>query len=291
MEFFLTALISGVSLGCLYGLVGLAFTSIFNSSRVINFATGELVMLGTFGASLFLVTWAMPAPIAVLLLLVMAVAGGLFVNLAFAERLVRLKMPIVTTVIITLGGALIISGSVGLVTDFMYFSIISPFGTKPLPLGPTAISPQYVAVIVTTIVVAIGYWFLLNKTRLGLGLRALGINSDMASLTGINPRQTRMLAWVIASAICGIAGFLALPIVLPSALMGLPLVVYGFIAAVLGGFGYPFAALAGGVILGLVIQFITAYISGGVAEFLMFILLLIVLMFRPAGILGLKTQY
>jgi len=233
----------------------------------------------------------MPAPIAVLLLLAVAIAGGLFVNQVFAEKLVRLKMPIVTTVLITLGGALIIGGLVGFFTNFMYFPTTSPFGTKSIPLGPVAISPSYAAVIGTTIVIAVGYWFLLNKTHLGLGLRALGINADMASLTGINPRLTRTLAWVIASAICGIAGFLALPIVLPSAIMGLPLVVYGFIAAVLGGFGYPFAALAGGLILGLVIQFITAYISAGVAEFLMFVLLLIVLMVRPAGILGLKTLY
>jgi len=119
----------------------------------------------------------------------------------------------------------------------------------------------------------------------------LGINADMASLSGINPTLTRALAWVIAAVICGIAGFLALPIALPSAIMGLPLVIYGFIAAVLGGFGYPFAALVGGIILGLILQFITAYISGGLAEFIMFILLLIVLMVRPAGILGLKPQY
>jgi len=159
VEFFLTAVISGISLGCLYGLVGLAFTSIFNSSRVINFATGDLVMLGAFGASLFLCTLALPAAVGVLLMLAMVIIGGLFVNLVFVERLVRLKVPTVTTVMITLGGGLIISGLVGYFTNFMYFPVTYPFGNEPIPLGPIAISRQYFAVIIITIVIAGSYWF------------------------------------------------------------------------------------------------------------------------------------
>jgi branched-chain amino acid transport system permease protein len=108
----------------------------------------------------------------------------------------------------------------------------------------------------------------------------------MAALLGIRLTNTRMLAWCISAGITGIAGFLIAPLMLSSALMGLPVVVNGFIAAIIGGFGKPMAAVLGGIILGLMIQFFTGYVSSGLGEVLVFIALIVVLAFRPQGILG-----
>jgi branched-chain amino acid transport system permease protein len=159
---------------------------------------------------------------------------------------------------------------------------------KPIVLAKLRITPQYAAIIVATGVLSFAYWWFINKTYVGLGLRAVGINSDMANLVGINPRLSRMLTWAISSMISGIAGFLIAPLITPTAHMGLPVVVNGFIAAVIGGFGYPLAAVSGGIALGMLVQFFTAYISGGYAQLVMFVVLLVVLAVRPRGIWGLK---
>jgi branched-chain amino acid transport system permease protein len=289
MEYFLLTLVTGVSMGCTFGLVALAFTAIFNASRVINFANGDLAVVGAFAASLFVFSGKAHPVIGFLAVLALPMVAGLLINW-LVEPSVKRKAPIINSILITMGGGLIIVGLIGIYTNFSYFNTGYVFGTKPLLLGGIRISPQYVAILVATAALSLAYWLFLNKTALGLALRALGINADMASLVGINTTTYRMLTWASSSIISGIAGFLIAPLIVPTALMGLPVVVNGFIAAVIGGFGYPLAAVTGGIVLGLLIQFFSAYVHGGMAQLVVFPVLLVVLVFRPTGIWGLKLQ-
>lgn len=289
MEYFLLTLVTGISMGCTFGLVGLAFTAIFNASRVINFANGDLAVVGAFAASLFVFSGKAHPVIGFLAVLALPMVAGLLINW-LVEPSVKRKAPVINSILITMGGGLIIVGLIGIYTNFSYFNTGYVFGTKPLLLGGIRISPQYAAILVATAVLSLAYWLFLNKTALGLALRALGINADMASLVGINTMTYRMLTWASSSIISGIAGFLIAPLIVPTALMGLPVVVNGFIAAVIGGFGYPLAAVTGGIILGLLIQFFSAYVHGGMAQLVVFPVLLVVLVFRPTGIWGLKLQ-
>jgi branched-chain amino acid transport system permease protein len=289
MEYFLLTLVTGVSMGCTFGLVGLAFTAIFNASRVINFANGDLAVVGAFAASLFVFSGKAHPVIGFLAVLALPMVAGLLINW-LVEPSVKRKAPIINSILITMGGGLIIVGLIGIYTNFSYFNTGYVFGTKPLLLGGIRISPQYAAILVATAALSLAYWLFLNKTALGLALRALGINADMASLVGINTTTYRMLTWASSSIISGIAGFLIAPLIVPTALMGLPVVVNGFIAAVIGGFGYPLAAVTGGIVLGLLIQFFSAYVHGGMAQLVVFPVLLVVLVFRPTGIWGLKLQ-
>jgi branched-chain amino acid transport system permease protein len=289
MEYFLLTLVTGVSMGCTFGLVALAFTAIFNASRVINFANGDLAVVGAFAASLFVFSGKAHPVIGFLAVLALPMVAGLLINW-LVEPSVKRKAPIINSILITMGGGLIIVGLIGIYTNFSYFNTGYVFGTKPLLLGGIRISPQYAAILVATAALSLAYWLFLNKTALGLALRALGINADMASLVGINTTTYRMLTWASSSIISGIAGFLIAPLIVPTALMGLPVVVNGFIAAVIGGFGYPLAAVTGGIVLGLLIQFFSAYVHGGMAQLVVFPVLLVVLVFRPTGIWGLKLQ-
>jgi len=289
MDYFLLTLVTGVSIGCIYALVGLAFAAIFNASRVINFANGDLAVVGAFAASLFVFSGKVHPAIGFLLVLMLSIIAGLLIN-QLVEPSVRRKAPMINSILITMGGGLIIVGLIGIFTNFGYFRTGHLWGLKPLLLGKIRISPQYLAIIVVTAVLASAYWFFLNRTNWGLGLRVLGINPDMASLVGINTVRGRMFTWAISSGISGIAGFLIAPLIVPTALMGLPVVVNGFIAAVIGGFGHPLAAVTGGIILGLLVQFFTAYVSAGNAHLVVFLLLLGVLVFRPTGIWGVKLQ-
>jgi branched-chain amino acid transport system permease protein len=289
MEYFFLTLITGISIGCTFGLVGLAFTAIFNASRVINFANGDLAVVGAFAASLFVFSAKVHPAIGFLGVLALSIAAGLFINY-LAEPSVRRKAPVINSILITMGGGLMVAGLIGIYTNFSYFQTGFVFGLKTVVLGKARIAPQYAAIMGATAVLAFLYWWLLNKTYLGLGLRALGINPDMASLVGINTARGRALTWAVSSAISGIAGFLIAPLMVPTALMGLPVVVNGFIAAVIGGFGHPLAAVTGGIILGLLIQFFSAYVSAGNAQLVMFLALLVVLAVRPTGIWGVKLQ-
>jgi branched-chain amino acid transport system permease protein len=288
MEFFFISLVSGIAIGSVWGLTGLAFTAIFNASRVINFGGGELCMVGAYAGSLLVFSGLVPLPIGLIGVVVLPIIAGIIINRVFVERTVRRKADTISSVLVTMAASLIVSGIIGFITKFQYFRTGLIFGNDSIRLGTFSISPQYLAIIIAFILLAVGYWFFLKKTRVGLGLQAAGINADMASQVGINMVLMRDLAWILSSAIGGIAGFLAAPIVVPTANMGGPLLVYGFIGAVLGGFGYPLAALAGGIILGLCIQFFTGYISAAHADLVIFIALLVVCAFRPTGILGLK---
>jgi branched-chain amino acid transport system permease protein len=289
MEYFLLTLVTGFCSGCTFGLVGLAFTAIFNASKIINFANGDLAVVGAFASALFVFSRKVHPIAGVVGILIMSVAAGVFLYL-LTEPTVRKKAPVINSILVTMGGGLITSGLIGIQTKFLYFQTGFIFGSKPFVLGPLRLSPQYILIVLTTAVLTFSYWLVLNKTYLGMGLKALGINPDMANLVGINDRLGRALTWGISSGISGIAGFVLAPLTLPSALMGMPLVINGFIAAVIGGFGYPLAAVTGGLALGLFVQFFTAYISPGFAQLVMFLVLIIVLIFRPTGIWGLKLQ-
>ena len=288
MEFFIATLVAGLSIGSIYGFIGLSFTAIFNASQVINFAQGELAMLGAFAGSILLFSGAVPLPLGIVGIVALPIAVGIGINFIFSEPLVKHKAPIISPILATLGASLILSGSIGAYTDFSFFKTRFIFGIDPLDLGFCKLSTQYAAIIISVTVLGVGYWVLLNKTRIGLAFKAVGIDDDMASLVGIKLKQVRLYAWCISSFMSGVAGFLVAPLILPSALMGLPLMVNGFVAAVFGGFGKPGAAILGGVVLGLLTQFFTGYISAGFGELLVFFALIVILAFRPQGILGEK---
>lgn len=289
MEYFMLTLTGGIAIGCTYGLIGLAFTAIFNASRVINFASGDIAIAGAFAASLFVFSGDLPLILGLFGVLFFSVLCGLLVN-EMAEPSVRKQAPVINTILITLSGGLIVEGVIGAYTHFSYFQTKMIFGFRPITFGSFSIAPQYGAIILITAVLTFSYWWMLNKTYLGMGIKALGINADMSALLGINTRRTRALTWAISSSIAGISGFLIAPLTAPTALMGGELVVNGFIAAVIGGFGHPLAAVSGGIALGLLIQFFSAYVSAGYAQLVMLCTLMLVLAFRPTGIWGLEIQ-
>lgn len=286
MELFVITLIGGICTGVLYGLIGLGFMAIYNASKVINFTQGALAMIGAFVGYLLVFNGIVPLPLGILLVIVASMLCSIIVGFLLAEPLVTKCLPATTIMLATLGGALILEGGIGLITNFQWFKTSFVFGTKPLVFGVMRISPQYLAIMIATVICCIGYWFLLNKTRIGLEIRAVGTDAYMSSLLGFKLKRTRLFAWSLSGGITGLAGFLVAPLMLSSPLMGLPIMVSGFIAAIIGGFGKPLAALVGGVVLGLLIEFFTGYISAGSGDLLVFLALIVILAFRPQGIMG-----
>lgn len=286
MELFLITLTAGVCTGVLYGLVGLGFMAVYNASKVVNFSQGALGMVGAFIGFLFVFNAKVPLLLGIVLCMVIPMVFAVGVNFFLAEPLVKRNYSPTIVMIATLGGTLVIEGIVGIYTNFAWFKTSFVFGSNAFSYGIFRISPHYIATLIITAILCVGYWFVLNKTKIGLGIRATGTDSYMAGLVGIKVGKTRMLAWAISAGITGVAGFLMAPLILSSAIMGLPVVVNGFIAAIIGGFGNPLAAVVGGIVLGLLTQFFSGYVSVGFGEFLVFVVLILILALRPEGIMG-----
>lgn len=284
MELFITTLVAGITVGCIYGLIALALCTIFNVSELVNFGQGHMAMLGAFAGSLFIFTRGWPLFIGIIAIIVFSVICALGFHYFLSEPFLRRGAPILTPILALLGGALFLEGAIGVWTGFSHFNTEFIFGREPLVLGLFKILPQYAVIIIAAAVLTALYWFLLYKTNLGLAIRGTGIDSETASIMGVNLSRVRLAAYIISGIIAGFAGFLIAPLVMPSALIGFPWVISGFIAATFGGFGSPFAALGGGLAIGLITKFFAAYVSPGNATLLMFLAMLMILAFRPEGL-------
>ncbi len=285
---FFIILFSGISIGSIYGLVALTFTSIYNASRVINFAQGEFVMLGSLGAFIFLGILRLPIILTFLLTIAFVSIVGLAIQRLMVSPLVAKGAPVFTLILSTLSSGLIISGSVGAATEYAWLRVAPLAGSIPVRLSGVPMMPQNLFIIGATVLLVVAYRFFLKKTFTGVALRATGADKDMASLVGIRSSTMIGLAFAISAAMSAIAGILVAPIAHASAEMGLPLVIKGFIACIFGGLGNPYAAVLGGLILGITGALLTGYFSSVYAEIVTFVILLLILIPRPAGLFGEK---
>jgi branched-chain amino acid transport system permease protein len=281
---FFPILVVGVSLGSLFGLVGLAFTVIVNASQLLNFAQGDFAMIGVAVCWFFMSIVGLPLwlsfPLGV-------IAGGLFGLLTekvIVTPLLRRGASQFPVMLGTMAMGIIAAGTVGVFTDFWWMEIRHFLGTDPWRVKEFFIDTQGALIIIATVVLVIGYWCLLNKTRLGIALRATGFNREVSMLLGIQTSRMVGLSFVISGVIAGIAGVLCAPLSAFSALDGLPLSVNGLIAVIVGGWGNPYAAVLGGITLGLIRALLTGYFSSAYAEAATFLVLIVVLTLKPKGL-------
>lgn len=281
---FISIMFVGLSLGSLFGLVGLAYTVIINASQLVNFGQGDFSMLGVAVCWFLMSILGWPLwlafPVAV-------IAGGLLgiaAEKAIVTPLLRKEVHPFYPILGTMAIGTIVAGCVGIYTGFYWMQIKYFLGTEPWKVKGLSIDTQGAIIIITTVILVIAYWFLLNKTRLGTALRATGFNREVSTLMGIQTSRMVRLSFVISGVIAAIAGVLCAPMSAFTAHDGLPLAVNGFIALIVGGWGNPYAAVLGGVTLGVVRALLTGYFSSAHAELVTFLVLIIVLTVKPSGI-------
>ena len=247
---FLQYLISGLTMGSIYALVGLGFTIIYAVTRIINFAQGEFVMLGGM-LSFYLISAAgIPmAPALILSVLIAAAIGAIMYLLAIRTAK---RASVVSLIIITIGAAVFIRGiaGVGWGVDFVrppYFT-----GDESISFLGAYIHPQALWIIGTTLAVTVLLHLFLSYTMVGKALKACAINPRAAGLVGINAKTMALIAFALAAAIGGIGGAVMAPLTLTSYNVGVMLGLKGFVAASIGGFKSPIAAVIGGITLGII---------------------------------------
>lgn len=276
--------VSGLTVGAIYALIAIGFTIVFSTVRVVNFAHGEFVMAGGVLYAWLAIAHQVPVAIAV----PAAVVGCVLVAwLSYELCLAGMdKDNHIAQVMVTLGVGITIKGVaqvfIGKDTQFP-----PPFTSgAPLALGTVTISQQTLWIVGSLAVLLGLLWALLQKTRVGKGMRAVAINHYAAVLMGISPRRAAIIAFALAGLIGGAAGALLAPVASAHYDNGIFLGIKGFAAAILGGLGNPVGAVVGGVILGLTESLTAGYVSSVYKDAVSLVLLLAILLLRPQGLLG-----
>jgi branched-chain amino acid transport system permease protein len=253
---FVQYLVSGVTQGSIYALIGLGFTMIYAVTRIINFAQGEFVMLGGMLSFTLASSVGLPlAPALIISILVATLVGA--VMYLFAIRPAK-NASVVSLIIITIGAAIFIRGLAGVLWGVTAVRPPVFTGSNSLSFLGAFIAPQALWIIGITVVMTIVVHLFLTYTMVGKALKACAINPVASSLVGVNPKTMALIAFIMAAALGGIGGVVMAPLTLTVYDVGVMLGLKGFVASAIGGFKSPLATVFGGLLLGIVESFAVA---------------------------------
>src|SRR5437762_4646809 len=280
-------IVSGLATGCIYGLVALSLVIVYNATRTVNFAQGEMLMVSAFVAWSAQRAAGLPGPLA---LACGVVAGGL---LAYLVERVIIRRALEAThwdvLIITLGLSLVLRSGAGIVWTNDELPFPALFSNRPVSLGPVRVAPVSLGIIGASLALMLALVAFFHATRLGRAMRAVAQSQTAARLMGISVERVHAAAWVLASVVGAIAGVLIAPVTFLSAKMGL-IAINGFTAAVLGGFGSMPGAVLGGMLLGVIENLAPLYLPTSIRYSVPFLVLIGILLVRPGGLLGRVEQ-
>ena len=277
-------LITGLTVGSIYAMVAVGFNIIYNVTEIINFAQGEFVMLGGLIMVFFYAVLKLPLIVAFPATVILVTLVGMLLD-RLAIRPIR-HPTVLTLIIATIAASILIKGAAMLIWGKDPYAFPAFSGRHPITVFGAVIQPQYFWVIGFLIIIVIGLSFFFDRTIIGKAMSACADNPDAASLVGINVQQMVLLSFALSAAIGAVAGITVTPISLMEYDRGAMLAVKGFGAAVLGGLGSFPGAIVGGLIMGTIESLGAGLISSGYKDAFALIVLLVVLFFKPSGILG-----
>ncbi|UUT20952.1 branched-chain amino acid ABC transporter permease [Pseudomonas chlororaphis] len=300
-DILLQQVLNGLVLGSIYALVALGYTMVYGIIGLINFAHGEVVMVGAMVtiSVLTMLAGAGFAPGIVTLLLAIMAAAVVCMLLAqgmekYAYRPLR-KAPRLTPLILAIGISIALQNLAMMIWGRGYKTFPEVVETQPVDVFGATMTNVQLSIMLIAVVIMLGLWLLVDKTRLGKAMRATAQNQEVAGLMGININRVISATFLIGASLGAIAGVMrAINYGQADAYMGLLLGLKAFSAAVLGGIGNLFGAMAGGLLLGLIESLAAGYtgqITGGFLganyqDIFAFAVLILVLLFRPNGLLG-----
>ncbi len=281
---FLQQLISGLALGCVYGLIALGFVLIYKATEVVNFAQGELMMLGGFFAYTYISILGFSYWAGFLLAVLTLGVVGMII-----ERLVVrpiLGFPQFAIVMATIGLGFLLRALAGMIWGTDDLRIETPFSSGVIKVGGLVIAHDKLSVIVATMILCGILYLFFNKTRLGTAMRATSENMLAAYYMGIPVKRVVSMIWAISAMVAACAGVLLAPITFINSNVGLALGLKAFPAAVLGGFGSIPGAVIGGLIIGVIEVLAGFYLATGWKDVAPYLVLLIMLLLKPEGLFG-----
>lgn len=276
-------MVAGLSTGAIYGLVALGLVLAFKGTGILNFAHGELVALGAYVALFFTVSLQLPYWQALpLSLIVMALIGATFERLLIRPLM---RAPSFTIVVATLAISLMIKNVLRLSWQESIATLPSPLDDLTVRVGEVSINPQYLWIIGCTVAITAALALFFRTNLVGKAMQAVAQNAEAARLMGIRVSRVFPLTFAISSMLAALAGILFAPLVGIQPEFG-SIIMKGFVAAILGGFGSLLGVLLGGVLLGVLETFGGAFIGGTFKDITAFVVLMSVLLLRPNGLFG-----
>jgi len=279
-------LVSGLGIGCVYGLIGIGFCVIYNASGIVNFAQGAFVMLGGMITHTLFARNGVPLPLAALIAIATVALLGVAIERVVVRPLWNRKATMFVMILATLAAQIVVERLTLIAVGDQPKTLPVFTDRPPLMIGGVAIGFQLIWIIggSLTIVGLLAAFFSLTKT--GKAMRACSINREAAALQGIPVSRMLALAFALSAALGAIAGILITPTQYTAFNVGVPFAISGFIAAIVGGFGRPFGAFLGGLLLGLLQALAIVGFGAGLKNVAALSVLLLFLFIRPSGILG-----
>lgn len=294
---FMQHLVNGFTLGCIYALIALGYTMVYGILKFINFAHGEVLMLGTYCALFFydfLRSHFVASGSAVLFIFMLAILLGMVVSGVLGMSIEILaykplrKASRLAPLLSAIGVSIILSNSAALFFGTKSRKFAYPFDNTPFLIFGISITPSQIMSLVVCVLIMIGLKLFIDKNRMGKAMRAASENRDIAALMGINTNRVISLTFLIGSALAAVAGVLTALEYKVSPTMGTMAGLKAFIAAVVGGIGNISGAMLGGILLGILETFGTTIlgIPVGYKDTIAFAVLILVLLVKPDGLLG-----
>ena len=285
----LQLLISGISQGCIYGLIALGFVLIYKATETVSFAQGELMMLGAFGGLVGMTMLGFPFWAAVLA----AVAAMALFGVLLERIVIRpiLGQPAFSIVMLTIGISYVARGLITMIPNIgtETHTLPVPYKDQIWQLGGLVINVEQVVVIAATAVLCTGLFAMFRYSKLGIAMQASSQNQLAAYYMGIPVKSLNGLVWGLAAAVAAVAGLLLAPITFVHANMGF-IGLKAFPAAVVGGFSSLPGAIVGGLVIGIVESLSGFYLPEGFKDTAPYVVVLIMLMVKPNGLFGEKLR-
>ena len=287
MQEFLQQLVFGLAIGSVYGSLALALVLIYRTTRIVNFAQGEMAMFTTFIAWSLITNHGFSFWPAFFVTLGIAFLLGVVVE-RVVIRPFEHASPL-TVILATIGLFVIFNGLAAWIWSPQQRAFLGPFSAKPFDIAGVAISRQDVGVLTVTLISVVVLWAFFRYTPLGLAMRAAAVGPETSRLLGVRVGWMYAMGWGLAAVLGAVSGMMVAPVVFLSPTMMQATLIYAFAAAVLGGIESPVGAIVGGLLLGVLTTLLGAYvgfISGELELPAAFVVLFLVLLVRPAGIFG-----
>ena len=277
-------LAAGITTGCIYALVALGFTIVYNSAGIVNFAHGEFIMMGGVVSAVMILTMGLPPVLALPATMLLVGCVAVLMDSFILQRARRRSH--ITLVMLTIGAGIVLRG---IVEFSIGKGVFFPAGLGLIPPATVLdvrLSSQGMWIAIALVVVSVSLWYLLNKTWIGRAMRATAENPRAATLMGISPLRVSTTAFLMAGALGAMAGGLLAPLASASYDNGLFFGVKGFAAAILGGLGSPIGAIVGGILIGTIESVSAGYLASAYKDAVALVLLIIMLLVWPSGLFG-----
>ena len=286
---FLSNLISGLSLGSIYALIALGYTMVYGIAKMLNFAHGDIIMVGAFAAIVFINNLGLPMILGVVLSVVVCVAVGVLVE-RIAYKPLRNSPPL-SVLITAIGVSYFLQSLAQLIFGTNQKAFPKFIQVAPVHIGELTIKGESIVTMAVAFAIMLVLTLFINKTKMGKAMRAVSEDRQAAELMGISVNKTITLTFAIGSALASVAGsFYGFTYSFIGPYTGSMPGIKAFVAAVFGGIGSIPGAMLGGILLGVIENLAKAYISTELSDAIVFGVLIVVLLVKPTGLLGKKTN-